>query len=94
MNRLDRHRSELCNQTQRAKDLNIVGEHRRESILIHANKGCREGAAVRKDRTLGWGGRHHDRYQWRGGTDIARSVAAAAATVDEAAATAAAVWPP
>ena len=36
-----------------AKDLNIVGEHQRESILVHANKGCREGVAVRKDRTLG-----------------------------------------
>jgi hypothetical protein len=38
-----------------AKNLNIVGEHRRESILVHVNKGCREGAAVRKDRTLGGG---------------------------------------
>ena len=36
-----------------SKDLNILGEHQRESILVHANKGCREGAVVRKDRTLG-----------------------------------------
>ena len=38
-----------------AKDMNIAGKHRRESILVHENKGCREGAAVRKDRTLGGG---------------------------------------
>jgi len=71
-----------------AKDLNILGKHQRESILIHDNKGCREGAAVRKDRTLGGG---VDAMIVINGEDAdeARPVAAAAA-VDAAAAAAAA----
>ena len=67
-----------------AKDLNIVGKHRRESILVHANKGCREGAAVRKDRTLGG---EADAMIIINGEDAdeANSVAAAAAAADAAA---------
>jgi 3-oxoacyl-ACP reductase-like protein len=74
-----------------AKDLNILGEHGRESILVHANKGCREGTAVRKDRTLE-GGEVDAMIVINGeDTDEADLVAAAAAAgVDAAAAAAAA----
>ena len=72
-----------------AKDLNIVGKHQRESILVHANKGCREGETVRKDRTLGG---EVDAIIVISGedTDEADSVAAAAAAGVDAAAAAAA----
>ena len=73
-----------------AKDRNIVGEHRRESILVHANKGCRGCAAVRKDRTLG-GEVDAMIIINEEDADEADSVAAAAASgVDAAAAAAAA----
>ncbi len=70
-----------------AKDLNIVGEHRRESILLHANKGCCEGGAIRKDRTLGGGvdamivinGEDTDEARWVAAAAAVDAVAAAAA---------------
>jgi hypothetical protein len=59
------------------KDLNIVDKHRRESILVHANKGCSEGAAVRKDRSLGGEGVDAVIIINGGDADEARSVATA-----------------